>query len=865
MPTHMSAPGGARSDRISRFLGDALIVVASRADLVGVALVVAASVGFPLTSRSAAQQAEGTDADSAAGPAGTRLLDSSRQLDSDADLASDMVDGIDRFLVKMTERAEAARDREWIIDAEDEASYVVAIASRRERLRSILGIADPRPAEVAARPIVPPGDAGVLAESDDFIVHAIRWPAIVDPAPQTGDLVSVWGEGLLLIPKGEIRGDVVAVPDAGQTPEALCGLESGVDPRSRFPLRLAASGCRVVVPHVTSRHREPRGGKATLTDREYIHRAAFVLGRTLPGYEVQKVLAVTDWLHSSARDGRAESEPRPIGAIGYGEGGQLAMFAAALDDRITATGVSGFFGPRSRMWREPLDRNLSGFVREFDAPQLGLMVAPRCLVVEASGGPDVTVPGEGGAPGRIEPIAVADVEATAERLRALLDPLAERFGWEPSFDLVVPKDPAATFGSEAFVATFLDVLFTRADAASLEPAERSSDKDAAADFLRVAVRESEADRRARQQRRRNTQLAEMDRHNQAVWRESEFVRAEYFDDLDRSNLDQFRETIEPYRERFRDDVIGRFDQTLADPSPRARPAWQGDGWIGYEVALDVFPDVFAYGALLLPEGCRPGERRPVVVFQHGLEGRPTQTFLGSHRAYHDHAARLCQQGFIVFAPQNPYLFGDRFRQLQRRAQPLGRSLFSVIVPQHQQIVNWLRTLPFVDGDRIAFYGLSYGGKSAMRIPALVTDYCLSICSADFNEWVLKNASTRDRFSYVWTGEYEIFEWNLGGRFNYAEMASLICPRPFMVERGHFDGVGVDPWVAYEYAKVRHLYAARLGIPDRTEIAWFPGPHEIDGEATTAFLRRHLDWPASAPDPDGPAIHRDEPARSQDAP
>lgn len=63
----------------------------------------------------------------------------------------------------------------------------------------------------------------------------------------------------------------------------------------------------------------------------------------------------------------------------------------------------------------------------------------------------------------------------------------------------------------------------------------------------------------------------------------------------------------------------------------------------------------------------------------------------------------------------------------------------------------------------------------------MTDYCLSICSADFNEWVLKNASTRHNFSYIWTGEYEIFEWDLGSTFNYAEMAALICPRPFMVE------------------------------------------------------------------------------------
>jgi len=231
----------------------------------------------------------------------------------------------------------------------------------------------------------------------------------------------------------------------------------------------------------------------------------------------------------------------------------------------------------------------------------------------------------------------------------------------------------------------------------------------------------------------------------------------------------------------------------------------------------------------------------VVVCQHGLEGRPLDTIHKDHRAYHDYAAKLCEQGFITFAPQNIYIFKDRFRTLQRKANPLGKTLFSIMVPQHQQIINWLKSQPFVDGNRIAFYGLSYGGKSAMRIPALVTDYCLSICSADFNEWVTKNASTRHNFSYVWTGEYEIFEWNLGRTFNYAEMASLICPRPFMVERGHFDGVGEDDWVGYEFGKVRHLYAGRLKIPDRTRIEWFDGPHTINGQGTFAFLHKHLDW------------------------
>ena len=66
---------------------------------------------------------------------------------------------------------------------------------------------------------------------------------------------------------------------------------------------------------------------------------------------------------------------------------------------------------------------------------------------------------------------------------------------------------------------------------------------------------------------------------------------------------------------------------------------------------------------------------------------------------------------------------------------------------------------------------------------------------------------------------------------------------FMVERGHFDGVAPDETVAYEFAKVRHLYAAQLKIPERVEIEWFDGPHTINGKATFDFLHLHLDWPA----------------------
>ncbi len=247
-------------------------------------------------------------------------------------------------------------------------------------------------------------------------------------------------------------------------------------------------------------------------------------------------------------------------------------------------------------------------------------------------------------------------------------------------------------------------------------------------------------------------------------------------------------------------------------NPQSRPIYDEPKWRGYEVTLDLYPDVFAYGILLLPKDLKPGEKRPVVVCQHGLEGRPTDVCNPKERTkyYNSFGAQLADRGYIVYAPQNPYIGHDKFRVLQRKANPLGLSLFSFIVRQHERTLDWLATLPNVDAERMAFYGLSYGGKTAMRVPALLPRYCLSICSGDFNEWIRKNVSLDYPSSYMFSPEYEMPEFNLGHTFNYAEMAALIAPRPFMVERGHDDGVGIDEWIAYEYAKVRRLYS-RLKI------------------------------------------------------
>ena len=147
----------------------------------------------------------------------------------------------------------------------------------------------------------------------------------------------------------------------------------------------------------------------------------------------------------------------------------------------------------------------------------------------------------------------------------------------------------------------------------------------------------------------------------------------------------------------------------------------------------------------------------------------------------------------------------------------------------------------MDPDRIAFYGLSYGGKTAMRVPALLDRYCLSICSGDFNEWVWKNASLDLPDSYCLTNEYEMFEFDLGNTFNYAEMAGADRAAAVHGRARPRRRVGIDEWVAYEYAKVR-LPVRRPEDPRPDEIEYFDGPHTIHGVGTFEFLHKQLHWP-----------------------
>lgn len=716
------------------------------------------------------------------------------------DLAEQLVAGVDRFLLRKLDASAAARERLWPATYETDDARAQAFAAKRARLARLLGVREARVKFAAPELLATTAQSALVAEAESYRVFAVRWPTV-------GDL---FAEGLLIEPRAEAIASVVILPDADHAPETQLGLTGDTPREAQYARAFAEAGYRVLVPALLSRKYEARNGRAKMTDREFIYRSAFELGRHIIGYEVQAVLAGVDWL-------AAESKT-PIGVLGSGEGGMIALYAAALDPRIEQAAVMGYFGRKENVWQQPLDRNLFGVLNEFGDAEVAALT--RGLVIGDAGYPTVNLPSEGGAPGVLNTPPAEEIRAELARLKKISP--------EHGVTHLAAGDGKGT--AEALAVGFF--------AENATVTKHLVDKKITGVDEVLTAKWKAFDVEARQERL----LHALDRHNQQLLEESPYVRAEYMKGLDTTSLETFSKTSDAYREKFKRDVIGWFDEPLLPPQPRSRRIVDHAKYTGYEVVLDVWTDVFAYGILLMPKDVDQSEPRPVVVCQHGLEGRPQDVVQGDHYAYHDYAAKLAERGFITFSPQNLYIGKDKFRTLQRKANPLGKTLFSIIIPQHQQIVAWLQTLPEVDDKRIAFYGLSYGGKSAMRIPPLVPEYCLSICSADFNDWVWKNASTRSPYSYVWTNEYEIFEWDLGSNFNYAEMAALIAPRPFMVERGHFDGVAPDERVALEFAKVRNLYNARLKIGDRCEIEWFVGPHTINGQGTFKFLHKHLNWP-----------------------
>ena len=105
------------------------------------------------------------------------------------------------------------------------------------------------------------------------------------------------------------------------------------------------------------------------------------IGRTPLGGRVADVLKAVDYLAS-----RKEVDGKRISAIGHGAGGLIALYAAALDDRIrSAAATRSLISYEAIVENELYTHRFSSFapgaLRDFDLPEVAALVAPRPLLL----------------------------------------------------------------------------------------------------------------------------------------------------------------------------------------------------------------------------------------------------------------------------------------------------------------------------------------------------------------------------------------------------------------------------------------------------------------------------------------------------
>lgn len=459
------------------------------------------------------------------------------ELRMSGDLSTQMVEGIDRFLAKETDRALEHRSKLWQRDFTSRAAYEKSVLANRERLRAAIGAVDSRAPVRALEYLSSSVWPAKVAETDTFTVYAVRWPVFNQ----------VCGEGLLLEPKGAVAARIVAIPDADQTPEMLAGLASGLKPESQFARRLAENGCQVLVPVLINRDdawsgNEELGRFTNQPHREWLYRQAYELGRHVIGYEVQKVLAALDWF-TQANAAAADQKPLKFGVAGYGEGGLIAFYSAALDTRIESVLVSGYYGSRQDLWQEPIYRNVFGLLAEFGDAEIASLIAPRALVIEHSEWPKVEGPPpprpgrNGAAPGKLATPERITVEMEVHRVR---DFFPDAFGFEPAL-IYANEGQTIPPGSPNALLALLEGLGIKS---RLTPVSSSALSDARKGF-------DPADRQKRQ-------LTELVAHTQRLLALSERVRDKgFWSQIKARSTNEWESGARGFKQAMWDDVIGR--------------------------------------------------------------------------------------------------------------------------------------------------------------------------------------------------------------------------------------------------------------------------------------------------------------------
>ncbi|MFN7055916.1 DPP IV N-terminal domain-containing protein [Hyphomonas sp.] len=234
-------------------------------------------------------------------------------------------------------------------------------------------------------------------------------------------------------------------------------------------------------------------------------------------------------------------------------------------------------------------------------------------------------------------------------------------------------------------------------------------------------------------------------------------------------------------------------------------------------------------SIQLPPDFDPAKRYPVIVEVYG--GPHVQRVSRDWRPLGDQF--YTHQGYIVFRLDNRGTWnrGKRFEDV------IHRRTGGPEVADQLKGVEWLKSQPFVDPDRIAIQGWSYGGYMALMVYAQAPagTFAAAVSGAPVTDWALYDTFYTER--YMGTPQDNAEGYHLSSVF--AHLDGLTGPL-LLIHGMADDNVTFD--------NTTRLMAALQARSQPFELMTYPGQrHGIQGEALQlhlmrtrmAFLDRHL--------------------------
>ena len=246
--------------------------------------------------------------------------------------------------------------------------------------------------------------------------------------------------------------------------------------------------------------------------------------------------------------------------------------------------------------------------------------------------------------------------------------------------------------------------------------------------------------------------------------------------------------------------------------------------------------------LLVPhDRADPG---PAMLAVHG-HGPGKSEACGLERTgtpHADYAHQLALRGYVVLAP-DLRCFGERLDWNPDDHYACDTNLVHAVMagvsPLTQNLWDMARALdalqqhPLVDPARIGVAGLSYGGTISLFLAAWDERVAAAVVSGYFSSWA----------------ESHKMPWNMCGsqvlpgmlgQLEHLDVASLIAPRPLLIESGTGDDLFPATVAAAEAAKLRTVYESTAAdATDRLVHDVFEGVHEWHGVEAYPFLERWL--------------------------